>query len=259
MDHIQHLQNLKAMSVEEIEKCKNALLNTTPELLWPDGMPASIDPKLLLIGVSYGNSPSIEVEEHREEGGSYFFSDPCVIKPNNSHFYYPDTRNYWKKLRYLSHSFFKKKSPAITENEAISLTTHLNLGTGSAGLATKKDVDELYVKWVSRLLNEVHSPDLVIFFGLKNILSDDETSGWWNHELGLKVSWRNPDKISSFLGFTERIYKYREWSAINSNGHIIRLVIWPNHPSRPPFADNGIWEQSVNDYINDIFSEHIEK
>ncbi|GEM_PF-7067623 len=250
MDYLEHLRFLESLTPEENEKIINGLVNTAPDSQWPDGMPASIDPKLVLIGVSYGNAPNREAEESRKENGDYFHSAPCAVKHENSHFYYPDTRRYWEKLRYLSHSFFKRHCPNITENQAISLTTHVNLGTGSAGFATKKDVEELYVKWVSKLLNKIHSPDLVILFGLNGILKDDEISDWWNSEYGLLVNWKKPDNTQSFSSYTVRNLTFREWSVRNSMNHPIRLVIWPNHPSRAPFSDLSIWEQSVNEYMD---------
>jgi len=252
MNYLKHLSYLESLSFEEKETLKNILMATVPEPEWgwPDGMPASLAPKLVLVGVSYGNSPNIAAEESHKNGGDYFYSVPCAVKPENSHFYYPDRTRYWDKLRYLSHSFFKLHCPAITENQAISLTTHVNLGTGSAGSATKKDVDEIYVNWVSKLLNNTHSPDLVVLFGLNNILKDDEISRWWNIESGLPVNWMKPDDIHDFSSYRKRNYKFREWLARNSKNHSIRLVTWPNHPSKPPFSDWSIWEKSVNEFID---------
>jgi hypothetical protein len=250
MDYLEHLRFLESLTPEENEKIISRLVNTAPDSQWPDGMPASIDPKLVLIGVSYGNAPNREVEELRKEGSDYFHSAPCTVKPENSHFYYPDTRSYWNKLRYLSHSFFKRNCPNITENQAISLTTHVNLGTDSAGLATKRDVQEQYVKWVSTLLNQTHSPDLVVLFGLNNILKDDEVSSWWNNETGLSINWKKPDNTPNFSSYAVKKLTFREWSVRNSMNHRIRLVIWPNHPSRAPFSDLNIWKQSVNEYMD---------
>ena len=59
MNYIEHLRSLESLTPIENERIINGLVNTTPDSQWPDGMPASIDPKLVLIGVSYGNSPSI--------------------------------------------------------------------------------------------------------------------------------------------------------------------------------------------------------
>jgi mRNA-degrading endonuclease HigB of HigAB toxin-antitoxin module len=252
MNYFEHLKFLESRSPEEINRAITDLINTTPNLQWPDGMPASIDPKLVLIGVSYGNSPSVEIEISYENGGEYFVSTPSVNKTINSHFYYPDTRGYWKKLRYLCFEFCKRNCHDITENQAISLASHFNLGTGSAGLATKKDVEEVYVKWVSSLLNKKHSPDLVVLFGLNSILKDDEICNWWNYESGLKVNWKKPDNIRSFFGYKVKNLVFREWSVTNSNNQSMRLVIWPNHPSRSPFSDYSIWVQSVNEYMDKL-------
>lgn len=100
---------------------------------------------------------------------SRFISTPTVHKPSNSHFYYPDTSRYWEKLRYLAHQYFLKENEEITENVAISSCSHFNLGTGDAGSATKHDVEEDVVKWVSILLDRIHKPELGILFGLNSI------------------------------------------------------------------------------------------
>ncbi|SFM40074.1 hypothetical protein [Nitrosomonas communis] len=244
MNYLNHLYSLDSLPLEEKERRKNELIETTPEKLWPDGMPASIDPKIVLIGVSYGNSPNPEAEKSRKNGFD-FYSEPCVIKPKNSYFYYPDARGYWEKLRYLSHSFCQKNCPTITIDEALSLTTHINLGTDSAGAATKYDVEKPYVQWASRLLNNIHNPDLVVLFGLKKIMKDKEVSQWWNHESGLKIDWNKPEKEKFFIN-----YRFSLWDLYNSNNHRIRLVLWPNHPSRHPFANLDIWKESVNEFLS---------
>jgi hypothetical protein len=107
---------------------------------------------------------------------------------------------------------------------------------------------------VSKLLNETHSPDLVVLFGLNGILKDDEISGWWN-ESGLPVDWKNPPNTLRFNGYSQTNYYFREWTVKNSKNHPIRLVIWPNHPSRPPFSDLSIWKQSVNEYFDNYVNE----
>jgi hypothetical protein len=254
MNYLDHLSYLESLKPKDKVKLKDELILSTPESVWPDGMPASLDPKLILVGVSPGNAPNYEAEELRKESSDYCYSEPRAIKTENSHFFYPDARHYWIKLRYLSLSFFKRYHPEITEIQALSLTTHVNLGTGSAGCATKKDVEEDYVNWVSKLLNEIHSPDLVVFFGLNSILKDDEISKWWN-ESGLPVDWKNPINTLKFNGYEKINYYFREWSVKNSKNHPIRLVIWPNHPSRPPFSDLSIWKQSVNEYLDNYVNE----
>src|SRR5438067_1940160 len=118
-------------------------------------MPASVDPKLILVGVSPGNSPNA-VDTRR------CYSEPRVEKDKDSHFYYRDSSGYWDKLRYLTSAFFM----GLSELEAVSLCSHFNLATASSGDAAGVRAERDIVAWVSSLLNAVHKPDLIVFFGL---------------------------------------------------------------------------------------------
>ncbi|MDO8895442.1 hypothetical protein [Nitrosomonas sp.] len=247
-NHLEALKRLKSLPKVEIDKIVNQLVTATPEKTWPDGFPASIDPKLLLIGISYGNSPDKNSENKRQNEEGDFASQPCAIKDKSSHFYYPDTRRYWEKLRYLSHSYFKNSCNSFSETDAISLTTHINLGTGSAGKASVADVEEEYVKWASKLVNCNHNPDLVILFGLSRIIRDRKVNQWWNHQTGIQIDWEKPDYTREFSANGKK-YKHRLWTATNSNGHQIKIDIWPNHPSRHPFGSFDLWKQSVDEFI----------
>ena len=235
----------------EIERKTRALLDGSPFSDWPCGMPASIDPELVFIGVSPGNSPMAEQPEPGEsdQRRPQFVSSPTIKKPSNSHFYYPDTSRYWQKLRYLAHQYFLNENKEISEHSAISRCSHFNLGIGDAGSATKHDVEEAVVKWVSRLLNTIHKPKLVILFGLKGILNDKEVASWWNHTQGLKVNWSSPDNEQTYVGYQQKNYKFLDWYAKADNGNEVKLTMWPNHPSRPPFNDIGIWKRAVSEYM----------
>jgi hypothetical protein len=163
MTYKQHLEALKALPPAEQLLRIEALCAKSPRASWPYGMPASIDPKLVLVGVSPGNSPG-------RGAGKDWISRPTIEKDRKrSHFYYPDSANYWRKLRYLADAFFCREGTDLSENDAVSLCTHFNLGTGSAGQASKKNVERDIIEWVSRLLNADHNPDLVVMFGLAEI------------------------------------------------------------------------------------------
>ena len=62
--HLQHLKNLRQ---EEVKKQRDLLISTTPNKEWPYGFPASLDPKLIIIGVSPGNSPYQPKEENKAQ------------------------------------------------------------------------------------------------------------------------------------------------------------------------------------------------
>lgn len=248
-----HLENLRALSPAERDRRIQELLNTLPPRLarrWPHGMPASIDPKLVLIGVSPGNAPA-----PHDDGGptTRYVSTPTVDKPADSHFYYPDTRGYTCKLRLLALEYFRRNGTVCSEPEALAPTTHFNLGLGSAGRAGRGSIEPDIIRWVSRILNTVHRPDLVVMFGLWGILQDEEIARWWN-EGGLTVDWRTPCQTWPFNG--QPTYRYREWAVHNELGHGFRIVIWPNHPSRPPFTrDLAMWRLSAREYLDHLASD----
>lgn len=235
-----------------VERQTRILLEGSPFSEWPCGMPASIDPELVFIGVSPGNSPMPEdtISSQAASQPPRFVSAPTVHKPNNSHFYYPDSSKYWEKLRYLAHQYFLLENDGITENAAISRCSHFNLGTGDAGTATKHDVEEDVVKWVSSLLDRIHKPELVILFGLNSILKDEEISSWWNHSQGLTVPWSTPHEQRRLTSYHGRSYRFREWRVKASSGNELKLLMWPNHPSRPPFRNIEFWQRTVREYIH---------
>jgi len=87
MSYIDHLNNLKKLSSSKKKKLISILRNTCPLEKWPRTMPVSVDPKLVLIGVSPGVSQNLEVEEDQ------FLSEPSIVKSKNSNFFYPDKNN----------------------------------------------------------------------------------------------------------------------------------------------------------------------
>jgi hypothetical protein len=72
---------------------------------------------------------------------SGYTSLPTAVTPENSHYYYPDTKRYTEKIRYLARGFCLAEGTVSSERDALSISSHLNLGTGRAGQATTGDVE----------------------------------------------------------------------------------------------------------------------
>ena len=247
MSYVQHLRQLEGKSPAELEDKVRGLVNSCPLGRWPAGMPASIDPKVVLIGVSPGNSPGA-AENRRTQAPSGFRSEPSLYKESDSHFYWPDSRRYWEKLRFLAQSISKISSPGIDERSAISVTTHLNLGTGSAGAADETSVEKAIIKWVSYLLGTFHNPDFVFLFGLNSLVKKKEITEAWEHPKGLSINWHKPHTVYPMKSYQRQTLKFREWDVTNRLGHTMKVVTWPNHPSRPPFTSWEIWQRSVEEF-----------
>ena len=247
MDYKKDIEWLENLSDQEGEKLVEQLAETFPRGKdnWPRTFPAAINPKLILIGVSPGGSPNEEVDENK------YLGYPSVFKPVDTdnlpvtNFMYPDKNGYWDKLRYLIKHYF----PELSEREALSLSTHYNLGTDATGNPSDEDVDEDIIRWVSKLLNKVHKPDLVILFGLKGILQHDYRNAQWNHEEGLRINWNRPHYEILLQEYSDSRYHFRGWEVINDLDHKFNVVLWPNHPSRVPFGTDKIWQDSVKNYL----------
>ena len=241
MSYQKDVQKLRSLEESEVKERSEELIKSCPLDEWHRTMPASIDPKLVLIGVSPGGSPD------KSTADKEFLSKPSARKTGKSNFYYKDGRNYWTKLRYLVNNYFDE---IVDELDSLSLTSHFNLGTEQSGRGTKEKVEEDLTRWISGLLNNKHNPDLVVLFGLKNILQDPEISNYWNHEDGLTINWQRPHLQMLFKSCDERRYHFRVWETTNSQGHSMKVVLWPNHPSKHPFTyDMDMWESSVDQFI----------
>lgn len=247
MDYKKDIEWLGSLTEEQGKKEIDKLVRTLPDRLeeWPRTFPASIDPKLILIGVSPGGSPSKEVNENDYNGHPSVFKS--VDKKPYTNFLYPDENGYWDKVRMLINNFF---SPELDEREKLSLTTHYNLGTNATGNPSKEDVDEDIISWVSTLLNNYHKPDLVILFGLKGILQDEEIGKQWNHDEGLEINWNRPHFQILFKEHEPSRYYFRGWEVTNGSDKKFNVVIWPNHPSRIPFGADKMWDDAVNKYLS---------
>jgi len=241
MSYRSNIERLSKLSSSDVNRQLRRLLVNCPTDNWPFGMPGSLDPKLVLIGVSPGNSPDLN------RGSEELVSTPGSVPPNN--FYYKDSASYWEKVRSLSHQFVSRSDKSIDEASALLVTSHFNLGTSGTGTASKSDVEKSYITWVSQLLNRELEPDLIVLFGLVAIMNNKEVREWWNHSDGLLVNWSKPQREIPFTAYKESRWKYREWSLTSKRGHDLRIVMWPNHPSRPPVKDPRLWDASVKEYI----------
>ena len=241
-----HLRRIKKLPNSEISARIKRLLAGSPFTTWPLGMPSSLDPKLVIIGVSPGNSPGTNVA-----ADDYCSAPSKVISPKSNYFY-PDSKSYWKKIRTMARGYFLRSDASISVEDALLATSHLNLGTGSAGTATKGDVDYAVIRWVSGLLNSLYKPDVVVLLGLKSIMDDGEVYAAWNHSNGLAINWRRPDLETPFTAYSKATYRFREWRVERPDSHRVRVIMWPNHPSRVPFSDMNMWEKSIEEFNRKI-------
>lgn len=226
-DNLQErLHELRRMTTAEKQAHLASLSISSPVKPWPFGMPCSAAPEVVVVGVSPGNSPK---QEDRSFVTKDQYGEPPTYGKPHAGFSYEDPAHYWAKVRSLCSHFVSRLAPGMEEDDCIALSGHLNLGTGQAGRASAADTDRQITSWVSALLNRFFQPRLIVCFGLNRIIK--ARSEDWNHPEGLRINWQRPDFERSF-----NRYRFRLWLATSALGKRVGVLMWPNHPSRHPFA-----------------------
>lgn len=218
------------------------LSRNTPSGHWPFGMPTSINPWILVMGISPGhgtheNNDSfypLPTVGHVHTGFGGEFADPC--KPTWD-------GPYWQKTRKLCIGMIQKFEPKIKlPMDCLSLSGHLNLGTKQQGRGTFDATDPKIIKWIPTAL-ETLKPRVVILFGWKSLMGKLKNHWDSSHPIGILVN-SDPEKKIPFKCDSKRMYCYSIWRLKSSWGKIT-AICWPNHPIRPPFGGMKNWEKSV--------------
>jgi hypothetical protein len=231
-------------SANEEEVLRRLVARLPPEYLpWPFGMPTSTAPQVVVIGASPGNSPA--AGRGTPSGQEEHYGPPTIGRAHPG-FYYPDAAHYWAKVRSLCAAVARCKHPGASEEEALSVCGHFNLGTGMAGTATLGAVEAPIVRWVSGLMGSELPVEVIVGVGLNAILRTSEVSKLWNATPGgLQVEWERPQMSRPFQS-----YRFRLWQARRADGESVLVCLWPNHPSRHPFTGppGRVWEDSVEQF-----------
>ena len=215
-------------------------------LPWPFGMPTSVAPRVVVFGASPGNSPARSGLPVGLDGdGTY---EPPTEGWPHPGFYYEDASHYWAKIRSLCTAVARCESPTASEDECLMRSGHFNLGTGLAGTASVRAIDAALVPWLSGLLGSVVPVKVVIGVGVNAILRHPDVGEMWNGATGgLRLDWARPQTLYPF-----QKYRFRIWRARRADGSSVLVCLWPNHPSRHPFAGppNAAWQAAVETFSN---------
>ena len=168
----ERLDAARGLSAAEQTEIRSKLRKASPIKPWPFGMPTSINPYLLILGVSPGarkddnecspyKLPTIG-EPHEGFGGE--FAEPAGDWDNA----------YWIKLRQLCTALLQSVDPTLTARESLSLSGHLNLGTAQEGKAGEHALNSKVLAWVPDVIVNTLRPRILICFGLKGLLANSK-------------------------------------------------------------------------------------
>ena len=197
---------------------------SAPVTPWPYGMPTPINPFVIFLGPSPGNSPPVGDAAH-QRGDPYSLPSVGVAQ---SGIHVRDGRHYWDRIRDLGTMIIQAHAPGISEIEAHALIGQLNLGTGQFGEAKNAAFESEYCAWVPEVIVDHLRPAYVILLGLGSHLAG---SGF-DPRFRLAIDWNRPDKAFVFASYQRAKYQFRVWRRQKTDGKNIMLVQWPQHPSR---------------------------
>jgi hypothetical protein len=212
---------------------------------WPFGMPTSVNPLVVALGASPGNSPA--ATPWKGIAPQLPYPPPTFGEPHIGLFY-PDGSSYWTKMRLLLAGLVRVIDPGASDDDALAVSGHLNLGTGLFGRATAAATEADITHWAARLIVGPLSPRILVTVGLDGLLKATELRAHLASG-GLDVPWQRPHFIEQLEGYR---YRFKLWRATRADGGSLTIVGWPNHPSRHPFGDSEpfpIWRRSIEQAV----------
>ncbi len=236
------LTAVRKISTNDLIKIQESFCRGCPVEPWPYGNATSINPLLVTLGASPGNSPS-SVDANLVVAGSQQLPTAGSPHPGTQ---YQDTAGYWSKLRNLAVDLLMPDGG--TEADALALFGNVNLDTGRSGEANKVAIDVVFAAWVLRNVCDGLKPRFLILLGLAGILKDNlEIGSLFERTFsGFRVG--KPKREYQFKAYTEKKLVFREWDVLGSAGNQITIVLWPQHPSRAPFTNVDIWRASSKQF-----------
>jgi hypothetical protein len=117
---------------------------TAPMQPWPYGMATSVNPFVVFLGASPGNSPEKGDPDYLTRK-PYDLPTAGVPHPLIS---YPDPKHYFERVCQLGETLVQSRAPHMTDTQAHALLGQLNLGTGAFGQATEAGLEPEYCRWV---------------------------------------------------------------------------------------------------------------
>ena len=160
---------------------------------------------------------------------------PTAGRPH-PHVFYQDSKGYWDKIRYLACTLLTP--PSGSAEDAYALFGNLNLDPRRSGSASEVAVNPDFVRWLLETIRDKLRPSFLVCLGLKGKLRDDPAlRKVFETTLGLNL--RGPDAYDK--GF------FKEWNVADGQ---LKIVFWPNHPSRPPFTRFENWKKACEEFKN---------
>ena len=228
------------LTSEELSAVHDELRRGRVEPGWPYGSATSINPLLVILGASPGNSP--------RRGDRNFvtrepFGLPTAGKPHSGVFY-PDTTGYRDKVKVLAQTLLDHDG--ALGDDALALFGTMNLATAASANASDVQIDDSFARWALTTIRDGLRPRVLVLLGLRGRLK--ELSRLFADAFeGLDV--RRPHHEYALERYQIKRLVFREWELAGNHGSPMLLVDWPQHPSRSPFSDPHWWRVACEQFV----------
>lgn len=219
------LSSARSLAVSQLDAIQKALCEGCPVPTWPYGNATSINPLLVTLGVSPGDSPEAGDDTPAP------LELPPAGRPHPHVQNYKDRPRYWNKVRHLARAM--ATPPGGSETDAYALFGNMNLDPRRNRDASRVKVNPDFAEWVLRTIRWGLRPRWLVCLGLKGKLDRGSSRQVFESIFELNVS--KPDEEYQLIA--DPAYRFREWE-VRTGGEPLTVVFWPQHPSRPPFGGN---------------------
>lgn len=234
----ERLRGARALSESALVAVREELCRGCPVPPWPFGNATSINPLLVTLGPSPGASPNRADAGLAEE--SFELPTAGVRHPRTT---YEDRKGYWDKIRLLARTVMNAES--ANGDDAYALFGNVNLDPGRSGQASDVKIDERFGTWVLRTVRDGLRPRFVVCVGLTGKREAMDLLARM-----FKVDAATPHAKHPLACYARKRLVFREWDCVGSAGNPIKLVLWPQHPSRAPFTNVEIWRGACKEFAD---------
>lgn len=208
-----------------------------PVAVWPYGSATSINPLLVTLGPSPGRSPDGRVAD---PAGKPLDLPTAGVK--HPHTAYEDRKRFWCKIRGLASTVIQ--SDTTSSEDSYALFGNMNLNPNRSGRASDVEIDPVFGEWVLRTIRDKLRPRFVVCLGLKRKPEAVELLS----RVFDGFDTARPHAQYPLKCYQERRYVFQEWDCKGPQGNEIKVVLWPQHPSRSPLTNLEIWRGACQEF-----------
>ena len=235
----ERLSGARALSVSALNAVHADLCQDCPVAVWPYGNATSINPLLVTLGPSPGGSPN--------RGDPAPAGKPLelpTVGVRHPHTTYEDERKFWPKVRLLARTVVQAGTTSIEDSYA--LFGNMNLDSSRSGEASGVQIDPVFGEWVLSTIRDGLRPRIVICLGLK---SKPEAIRLLAQAFG-EFDIAKPHTEHPLECYKKTRLVFREWDCTGPTGNQIKIVLWPQHPSRSPFTNLETWQGACQEFAD---------